>query len=114
MLTVSLHGIKLHAPVGLYPQEKILGNDFETDVDVWLPDTQPWPYADYTIIQSTVANTFKEPELLLETLVYSIHNQLKASFPFALKIRVAIRKLNPPMPGQVGYAMVCYETPICG
>ncbi len=43
MLTVSLHGIKVHAPHGLYEQEHVLGNNFEVDVDIWLPDAEPMP-----------------------------------------------------------------------
>lgn len=109
MLSVSLHGIKLIAPHGLYPEEHILGNKFEVDVDIWLPDALPWPYADYTIIQHTVTTIFLRQGQLLETSVHNIHSALKAEFPVAEKIKVAVRKLNPPMTGYVAYAQVCYE-----
>jgi len=111
MLTVSLHGIKIHAPHGLYPEEHVLGNTFEADVDIWLPDVQPWPFADYTLIQKTVASAFEQPAQLLETFVLNIYTALKEIIPVAEKIRVAIRKLHPPMHGAVAYAQVCYETP---
>lgn len=111
MLTVSLHGIKIHAPIGLYPEEHILGNAFEIDVDIYLPDAQPWPFADYTVIQKTVADIFNQPGQLLETFTYNIHNALKEAFPISEKIRVAVRKLHPPMAGEVAFAQVCYETP---
>src|SRR3954464_9197143 len=109
MLTVSLHGIKVIAPHGLYPEEHILGNKFEIDVDIWLPDAQPWPFADYTLIQKTVADIFQLPGQLLETFVSNIYLALKNQFPFAVKIRVAVRKLNPPMAGETAYSQVCYE-----
>ncbi len=109
MLTVSLHSIKLLAPHGLYPQEHILGNSFEVDVDVNLPDAQPWPFADYTLIQQTVTKIFNKEGQLLESFVYNIHTALKELFPMSITVRVAVRKLNPPMPGVVGYAQVCYE-----
>ena len=109
MLTVSLHGIKIIAPHGLYPQEHILGNVFETDIDIELPDAQPWPYADYTIINGIVTDIFNQPGQLLETFVYNIHTALHTQFSFAIKIRVAVRKLHPPMPGHVAFAQVCYE-----
>ena len=109
MLTVSLHAITIHAPHGLYPEEHILGNNFEVDVDISLPDTQPWPFADYTEIQKTVATIFHQPGHLLEAFVQNIHTALKEIFPCSLKIKVAIRKLNPPMAGHVKYAQVCYE-----
>ncbi len=109
MLTVSLHGIKIHALIGLYPEEKITGNNFETDVDIWLPDAQPWPFADYTLIQKIVSTAFEQHVELLEELVQSIYAALKDSFPIAVKIRVAVRKLNPPMDADVAYSQVCYE-----
>jgi dihydroneopterin aldolase len=109
MLTVSLHGIKIIAPHGLYPEEHILGNTFEIDVDIFLPDALPWPFADYTIIRKTVTDTFQQPGKLLETFALHIHAALKENFPVADKIKVAVRKLHPPMPGHVAYAQVCYE-----
>lgn len=109
MLSVSLHSIKLLAPHGLYPQEHILGNSFEVDVDIYLPDTLPWPFADYTLIQATVAEIFNTEGQLLETFVYNIHTALKERFAMSLSVRVAVRKMHPPMPGQVAYSQVCYE-----
>ncbi len=109
MLTVSLHAIKLHAIVGLYPEERVFGNDFEIDVDIWLPDVQPWFFADYTLIRQTVAAVFDEQDELLETCVQKIHARLKDLFPVSEKVRVAVKKMRPPMPTEVGYSMVCYE-----
>jgi len=109
MLTVSLHGIKLHALVGLYPEEQISGNDFEIDVDVWLSDIEPWYFADYTLIRKIVADVFENKEKLIETCVQKIYAALKAEFPVAEKIRVAVKKLHPPMPGDVAYSMVTFE-----
>ena len=109
MLTVSLHGIKIHAPIGMYPEEKITGNTFETDVDMWLPDQQPWPFADYTIVQKIVHHAFQQQGEMIETFVQNIHASIKESIPFAEKIKVTIRKLNPPMEGEVAYAQVSYE-----
>lgn len=111
MLTVSLHDIHIHAPYGLYPEERIVGNDFEIDVDLTIPTTdgQPLPFADYTLINTIVTETFKEPAHLLETLAQNIHAALKMEFPEAEKIKVTVKKLRPPMPGEVKYAQVCYE-----
>lgn len=111
MLTVSLHGIHLHAPHGLYPQEHILGNEFEIDVDIHLPSsaTQPWPFVDYTLIHGIVNNVFQQPGQLLETFVQHIHSSLKMNVPTAEKIKVVARKLHPPMQGDVKYAQVSFE-----
>lgn len=111
MLTVSLHGIRLHAPHGLYPQEHVLGNDFEVDVDVFInvAHNQPWPFVDYALIQGIVANVFQQPGQLLETFVHNIHSALKLNTPNAEKVKVAVRKLHPPLNGDVSYAQVCFE-----
>lgn len=111
MFTVSLHGIHVHAPHGLYPQEHILGNDFEIDVDVFANTTHAgeWPFIDYTVISQTVYAVFNQPGQLLETFVKNIHTSLKEQFPEAQKIRVAVRKLRPPMQGDVKYSQVVFE-----
>jgi 7,8-dihydroneopterin aldolase/epimerase/oxygenase len=111
MLTVSLHGIKISAPHGLYAEEQVLGNKFEIDVDVQLATIaeDPLPFVDYTLIQGIVADVFLKPEQLLEKFVRLIHTQLKQHIPDAIKIKVAVRKLHPPMAGDISYAQVCYE-----
>jgi len=76
---------------------------------MWLPDALPWPFADYTLIRQIAADIFQQPGQLLETFTYNIHTALKANFQQAEKIKVAVRKLHPPMPGHVAYAQVCYE-----
>jgi dihydroneopterin aldolase len=111
LLTVSLHGIRIYAFVGVYDEEKILGNDFEVDIDVHLPAKTgtPWPFADYTRINTLAREAFAEPTYLLEDVIQRLHASLKGTFEDAEKIRVAVRKLHPPMPGQVAYAQVAYE-----
>jgi 7,8-dihydroneopterin aldolase/epimerase/oxygenase len=111
MLTVSLHGIKLSAPIGLFPQELIIQNNFIVDVDIVLP-TEPekdLPFADYGIINEAVQIVFNQGGQLLETLALEIHKLLSIKFLQALKIRVSIKKLHPPLPGMQDYAMVVYE-----
>lgn len=110
MLSISLHGIKIVAPIGMYPEEKITPNTFETDVDVWVDEVQgEWPFVDYAMIHNIVANVFAHPAEMLETLVKGIHTQVKVQFPEAIKIRVAVRKLNPPLSHEVKYSQVIYE-----
>lgn len=109
MLTVSLHKIAIHAPIGLYPEEKITGNDFETDVDVWLPDARPWPFLDYTMINDVVADVFSWPVETLEALVQGIYDELRQRVPHAEKIRVVVRKMAPPVGATVAWSQVAFE-----
>lgn len=111
MLTISLHGIKIIALIGMYPEEKVNPNSFETDVDVWVDDDESgeWPFIDYSIIHDLVADAFNQPAEMLETLVQHIHSAVKKQFPQASKVRVAVRKLNPPLSHEVKYSQVVYE-----
>ncbi len=112
MLSVSLHNIHIHAPVGLYSQEQILHNSFEVDVDVStnLSIDNEWPLIDYTSLNAIVQHVFLKEEKLLENIVKNIFNAIKAEFPFIQKIKIKVRKLNPPMQGNVGYAQVAFES----
>lgn len=111
MLTVSLHHIRIHGKHGLYPEEAILGNWFEVDVDIRaaVAADAEWPFIDYTEVNKTVHEVFVKPTRLLETLVRTIHAALKLLAPDGAVVTVAIRKMHPPMPGDVGYAQVRYE-----
>jgi len=73
-------------------------------VDIFLNDKQPWPFADYTLIQKIVTKYFSATGALLETFVFNIHTALKEKITVAEKIKVAVRKLHPPMSGNVAYA----------
>ena len=110
MLTVSIHGIQLHAYIGLYPEEKVTGNNFEVDVDVTVPSSgDKLPFVDYAIVHKIVTDTFLTPGDLIETYVELVHKIVKERFPIAAKVKVTVRKLQPPLGGDVRYAQVCFE-----
>lgn len=111
MLTVSLHCIRLQEPYGLYPEEHVLQNEFEIDVDIWLPhdNVTPWPFVDYVLINKIVTDVFSQQGQLLEHFVHNIHTAIKQQITAAQKVKVAVRKLHPPMSGDVKFAQVCYE-----
>jgi dihydroneopterin aldolase len=111
MLTVSLHNIRIHGKHGLFPEEAVLGNWFEVDVDVKASTSEDaeWPFIDYGMINKAVHDIFISPTKLLETLVKKVHTAIKAESPAGAIVRVAIRKMHPPVPGDVGYSQVCYE-----
>ncbi|MES2479824.1 MAG: dihydroneopterin aldolase [Bacteroidota bacterium] len=109
MFTVSLHQIKIFAPIGLYPQEKILGNRFEVDLDVDVKDYTEHHFVDYTILNDCIHLVFEAQEEVLELLAIKIYKAVKDRFSFVQRIKITVRKYNPPMRGDVGYSQVIFE-----
>ena len=112
MLSVSLHNIRIRGPHGMYPEEAITGNDFEVDIDVRLPATigEDWPLVDYSRISEIVHEVMQgKAQPLMEMLVQDIYGQIRREWPMLSHIKVTVRKMNPPMPGDVRYAQVCFE-----
>ena len=109
MFTISLHQIKVVAPIGLYPQEQILGNHFEVDIDVQVAEFSQKKFVDYTVLNSLVQQEMKRSETILEQIALNMYEETKKAFSFAQKIKISIRKLNPPMSGSMAYAQVVFE-----
>jgi dihydroneopterin aldolase len=110
-LTVSLHAIRIHAPHGLYEKEGVWGNVFEVDVDarVMASAGQEWPFINYGDIHAIVEEVFARKVPLLEDLVGAIHAGVREAFPALISARVAVRKLRPPVAGDVAYSQVVFE-----
>ena len=109
MFTISLHQIKIFAPIGLYPQEQLLGNHFEVDVDVDVETFSEEAFVDYSVLHDIVKDVFRNEEKLLESIAQKIHQDIKTRFAFVQKIKVSIRKMNPPLQGQINYSQVVYK-----
>ena len=111
MFTVSLHGVKVSAARGMYAEEHTLYNQFEVDVDITTAagSMDEVPFIDYTVIRQAVADAFEAPYDLLEDFIRHIFKDLKSKFPVSDKICIAVRKMHPPMPGEVRNAQVKFE-----
>ncbi|WP_299290911.1 dihydroneopterin aldolase [uncultured Mucilaginibacter sp.] len=110
MIKVALHQIKFFAYHGFYPEEQILGNNYLLDVEVEFLNKvvgdEIANTVNYEKLHTIVSEEMQQPRKLLETLVQEIIEKIKAEFPFLEKIKVGIKKLNPPLPGEVKYSLV--------
>lgn len=110
MFTISLHKVKIFAPLGLYPQELILGNRFEVDIDIQTEvSDENGRFVDYTILNTLIQNTFKSDIHTLEKIAQTIHTAAFEQFPFIKHTKVTVRKISPPMPGDMAFAQVIFE-----
>ncbi len=110
MFTISLHNVKVFAPLGLYPQELILSNRFEVDIDIQSEiSDENGRFVDYTILNNIIQNVFKSDIHTLEKIAQAIHSAAFEQFPFIKQAKVIVRKMKPPMPGEIAYAQVVFE-----
>lgn len=106
MIFVTLHGARFNAEVGLYTEEKPLRNEIEIDIEVSLEaNAGQLPLIDYAVLYDIASNAVAQPAALLESIAEKIITEIKALYAGAA-IDVRVRKLNPPMGGQVKYAEV--------
>lgn len=112
MNRITLKGLQFHAYHGLYPDERINGNQFLVDVII---DTLFSANSfeddlsgtlDYTAIYKVIEQEMIKPGLLLESVVNRIVVRLINEFPQSLRAEVSIAKLNPPIGGKCEQAVV--------
>lgn len=94
---------------GHYPEEKLAGNKFIIDLTMWV-DTEKAQKSDqledalnyqvaYAIVKDVVTGTNSN---LLENIAENILNAIFNEFPTLQKATVNIKKVTPPMGGQIG------------
>lgn len=109
--SVEIKRLQVHAPVGVYPQEKALGNDLEVTATLMLDMNLDSVAADdlaatvdYSLVVNIINTTLKEPFNLLEAAALTIARRLKdvpAPRCRVETVTVKVAKLNPPIPGAV-------------
>lgn len=109
--TVALKDVRCHAFHGFYPEEHLIGCVFMVDAEVTFEtDTQDTENLDktvnYEVLNNFILEEMQQIQLLLETVVKNILEKIKTRYPFILTAKVGIRKMNPPMPGQIGHSFV--------
>lgn len=109
MLTVALHDVRLQAFIGLYPQEMKTGNLLSFNIDVQVDAAiDNLPMIDYEWLYSIIKSSVAKPAALLEDVVKIIYSEIIHRHPEA-KISIAIKKLSPPLGGEVAAAVVAYQ-----
>jgi dihydroneopterin aldolase len=108
--TVALKDVKCFAYHGFYAEEQLTGIYFSLDVVVtFLPDEETENLektVNYEVLNNIILAEMKVPKKLLETVVRNILDQTLHKYNFLKSAEVSIKKLNPPMPGQVGHSLV--------
>lgn len=108
--TVALKDVKCFALHGYYPEEQLTGIYFMVDAVVeFIPvgDTENLQHTvNYEVLNTIILDEMARTQKMLETVIKNIIDRTLAVYPFVLTATVGIRKLNPPMPGEIGHSFV--------
>lgn len=103
---VSVHGIRFYAYHGYYAEERALGSEFIIDIETELEvyghgDDELSKTINYERLFEIASREMKKSRKLLETVAHAILEQIRHEFLPVKNIRVCIRKLHPPLAGEV-------------
>lgn len=108
--TVALRDVKCHALHGYYPEEQLIGCYFVIDVEVKFNANSETENLDktvnYEVLNQIIIDEMAKTQKLLETVVMNILNAVRSNYPFLISGTVGIKKLNPPMQGEIGHSYV--------
>jgi dihydroneopterin aldolase len=104
---IRLNGIKIFAYHGVYDEEIRSGNHFEIDLEVEMPNTigKTDTLADtldyLELYKSVIAVSEKRRYNLLEAFASDICTKILETFVETEYVGVKVRKLNPPIGGEI-------------
>jgi 7,8-dihydroneopterin aldolase/epimerase/oxygenase len=119
MAVISLEGVRFRAQHGFYEEEQLMGNDFELDIlidtdiararaDIDSADNnlKIFNTVNYETVYEICRLEMNEPKKLLEEVVSNILLRLKFQFKNMKAVQIKLKKLNPPLGGQVAFSAV--------
>jgi dihydroneopterin aldolase len=111
--TVALKDVRCFAYHGFYPEEQILGTHFLVSIEVKFKpegDTEELSHTvNYELINNIIQQEMNNTQKLLETVVRRMIDRITTEFPFVDYALVGIKKLHPPMPGEIHHSYVQLE-----
>ena len=116
MAVIGLEGMRFNGPHGFYPEEEVLGNDFLIDIYLDVNTRRAALHDDlgstvnYETVYIMVQSEMKKSAQLIETLSDRIIGRISEFYDNLKGIRLVIRKLNPPLSGQVAAAYIEVKT----
>ena len=108
--TVALNDVRCFALHGYYPEEQLTGTEFLVSVEVtFVPsgDTEDLQRTvNYEVINTVIQEEMRSTKKMLESVVKIILDRVIAAYPFVLTAKAGIKKMHPPMPGEIDHSFV--------
>ena len=113
--TIEIDRMKVRANHGVFPQERIVGNDFEVSLAIDVPAEEMDRAAmqdnsaltvSYADLAEIISGIMADPADLLETVALRIRNAINERFPQVMGGRIKVAKITPPVPVVMARAAV--------
>lgn len=104
-VTIEINGLYVRANHGVMAQERVVGNDFEVDLQLVYPSDEAVgsdrldATLNYADVVDEVKRVMAEPSALLEHVAGRIRRALMSRFPRIESGMVRVAKLSPPIAG---------------
>ena len=113
-MTIELKKLQFFSYHGLYPEERITGNEYEVDlaVSIFTGDvviTNLDSTVNYEKLYELAKEEMKHSRDLLETLAMELSQKIYSSFTSVKRIEIKIKKLHPPISGFTGSVAVNFS-----
>ena len=115
MNCIKVHGIRTFSFHGCLEEEKIIGGNYIVNVEVDCDFENAAKHdnlsktIDYVAIKEIVVKQMSIRSKLIESVAYKIIYDIKEKFSMANNCRVEIKKINPPIDGDIDYVSVLVE-----
>ena len=112
MNCIKVHGIRTFSFHGCLEEEKIIGGNYIVNVEIdcdfktaGLEDDLS-KTIDYVAVKEIIVKQMSISSKLIESVAYKIVHEIKKNFSMANNCRVEIKKINPPIDGDIDYVSV--------
>ena len=112
---IGLESMEFYAYHGFFDEEQLIGGKYLADISIYtviqgaaLYDDLEGTF-DYEIIFHIVKKNMLQPVKLIEHLAHNIIEDLREVIALEDKIKIKIRKLNPPLGAKIGASVVELE-----
>jgi len=112
---VGLESMEFYAYHGVFKEEQLIGGKYIVDISIYTDMQGAMLYddlegtLDYEIVYLIVKKNMAKPAKLLEHLANNIIIDLREVLPEEDKIKLKIRKINPPLGAKIGASLVEIE-----
>jgi dihydroneopterin aldolase len=105
-MKIHLHNLKFFSHHGIHEEEKILGTEFEVNIEVEINQTERidsiHQTLNYVEVYEAVKKRMAIATPLLETIVEDLMTQIHQTSSLIKSISISIKKINPPIENFIG------------